>query len=268
VPSLFRQLSQLVGRAQLAGSGAAVVLTLLEVGGQLWFPILTRDLVDELSSGGAHGRTLVLLGAVLVGMAAVGAAARYLLARIGHQVAAGLQRRLTAHLLEQPMRFYDQRSTGELVSRVTSDCTRIADLIAEHMMTALSGSLLLIGSVVVLCVLDARLTLVLFGLVAAAFVVSLPVVRRTEAIARAQQDRIAGISALLTQLFSEIRMVKAHVAEEHEIGRTSSAIEEVVRTGIRAARLKVVLEPIVGLAITAPLLTILATAACGSCGAT
>ncbi|MDA8019668.1 MAG: ABC transporter ATP-binding protein/permease [Thermoanaerobaculia bacterium] len=255
----FRSLWRLIriGEPPAALLAFALFLALLEIGGSLWFPILTRDLVDQLGAEAFRAATVWLLAAVLVAASIVGALARFLLSKVGLRLTAKLQSRLLSRVLRQKMTFYDQRTTGELVSRVTSDSDSVSDLIATQVANFVSGVLLLVGSAVVLWFLDVQLTLVLVSMIVAAFVFSLPVLLKLESIGRDQQDKLASFSSLLTQVLSEVRLIKAYSAEEREIGRGRHEIEGLRDVGLRAARIQVALEPIMGLSITLALIAIL-----------
>jgi len=235
----------------------ALLLALVEVAGTLWFPILTRDLVDVLGEGGEIGNIIWLLGTALVTLAIAGGLGRYFLAKVGQTVVQTLRQRITAKLVHQPVSFFDKRASGELASRVVNDSTVISSLITQQALNFVSGVLLLVGSAVVLLLLDVKLTLVLFGLVLLAFLFTLPIVLKMEAIGRDTQDKTASLTGILTQVFAETRLVKAFIAENREKERCGDEISALYKLGLRAARINVALEPIMSLALTLSIISIL-----------
>ncbi|NNC24944.1 hypothetical protein HKX41_12440, partial [Salinisphaera sp. USBA-960] len=74
-----------------------------------------------------------------------------------------------------PVSSFDRESSGERVSRVVRDCESISELIARQAVNLLTGVLLLAGSIVVLLLLDVRLTLALIGSIGAAFAIMIPI---------------------------------------------------------------------------------------------
>jgi ATP-binding cassette subfamily B protein AbcA/BmrA len=235
----------------------AMLLALMEVAGTLWYPILTRDLIDVLGAGGDVENIVWLLGSALVTLAIAGGVGRYLLAKVGQSVVQTLRQDLTAKLVHQPVSFFDRQASGELASRVVNDATVISSLITQQAINLVSGVLLLVGSAVVLFLLDVNLTLVLFGLIFIAFLFTLPIVMKMEAIGRKTQDKTASLTGILTQIFTETRLVKAFIAENREKERCGAETSALFKLGLRGARINVALEPIMSLAISISLISIL-----------
>ncbi|WP_051546992.1 ABC transporter ATP-binding protein [Lysobacter capsici] len=227
------------------------------VAGSLWFPIQTKHLIDQFNGGGIDLRQVALVAAVLTGGAAAGALSAYMLARVGYQVVAALRVALVEKLLRLPVASFDSESSGERVSRVVRDCEAISELITKQTINLVTGVLLLGGSVVVLLLLDVPLTLTLLGSVVAAFVVMIPIAFLLDGLSRRTQDRVARMSGILTHIFQEIRLVKAFTAEAHERRRSVEEIEDLKRLGLKTARISVVLEPLMGLAMTLAIIIIL-----------
>jgi len=235
----------------------AGLFVVIEIAGTLWFPILTRDLVDFLGEGKQFGALLWQLLGVLLSLAIAGGISRFLLAKAGQAVVRTLRTKIASKLIHQPVRFFDKQASGELASRVVNDSTVISTLVTTQIMNLISGVLLLVGSAVVLLILDVRLTLVLFGLIFAAFLVIIPIAMKMEAIAKSTQDKTASLTGILTQVFSEMRLVKAFLAEDREIRRSKVEIAALYKLGIRDAKVSVALEPIISLAMTLSIISIL-----------
>ncbi|KRB04188.1 ABC transporter ATP-binding protein [Lysobacter sp. Root690] len=245
------------GRPSIATFSVAVLAALGSVAGSLWFPIQTKHLIDQFNGGGIDLRQVALVAAVLTGGAAAGALSAYMLARVGYQVVAALRVALVEKLLRLPVASFDSESSGERVSRVVRDCEAISELITKQTINLVTGVLLLGGSVVVLLLLDVPLTLTLLGSVVAAFVVMIPIAFLLDGLSRRTQDRVARMSGILTHIFQEIRLVKAFTAEAHERRRSVEEIEDLKRLGLKTARISVVLEPLMGLAMTLAIIIIL-----------
>nr|UDM84267.1 transporter [Paracoccus alcaliphilus] len=238
--------------------GIATLASIGSVAATLGFPVLTRELVDQMAGSGFQARTLVLLAGTLLAANVLAAAAGWMLARVGSDVVARMRATLLDRLLHLPVSTLDRNDTGDTVSRVISDCQSISELVSRQAVNLLTGVLMLIGSVVVLLMLDARLTAMLIGSLALAFAIVIPLSSMLDGLSRRIQDRNARLSGLLTHVFSEIRLVKASAAEDREQRRGASEIEELRKLGVRVAGVHSALEPIVGMAMTAATVAILA----------
>jgi ATP-binding cassette subfamily B protein AbcA/BmrA len=232
-------------------------MSLLSVAGTLGVPVLTRRLIDELTSGAHDHASILLLAAVMFGSAAASALTSYVLSRVGYDVIAGLRVALIDKLLKLPVASFDHDSTGERVSRVLNDCQAISELATRQVINLLRGVLVLAGSIVVLLLLDVRLTVTMFGCLVLAFGVAIPVSTLLEDLARRTQDRTAQLGGILTHVLSEIRLVKAFTAEARELERSRLEVQDIRRLGIKAEKISAVLAPLISLSVTAAILVIL-----------
>ncbi|TGX54996.1 ABC transporter ATP-binding protein [Sphingomonas gei] len=241
----------------------AALLTLVEVGGTLGFPLLTRTIVDGsgqmAATGGLFGRPVIVqLVLVLLAAAAAAAVARYLTSRAGLSLGARLRSAAIERLVAAPVTYLDGLASGEVTSRVINDTKAVAQLISRESLNAASAVLLLAGAALVLFSMDAALAGILFGVIGAAFLAMLPVMLTMAAVAYRTQDETAKLSGRLTQVFAEMRMVKTFGAEERERRRADTGIFALFALGCRSARIEAALSPVMTLAVTISLVTILA----------
>jgi ATP-binding cassette subfamily B protein AbcA/BmrA len=250
------------GRPRLKLLAAGLVVLLIETAATLCYPVLTRDLIDGLSSEASglgailSSTTLQLLVVTLTVSALAAAACRYLLSKVGLDMVATLKKRLVGELLTKPTAYFDERESGEHVSRVNNDAGTISKLVSDAVPNLVSGILMLIGSAIILFILDAKLAAVLFGIIFAAFCLMLPAVAGMAKVTVDQNNSIARLTARLTQLFGNIRLVKAFTAERLEQTRASGEIDNLFGHGLRASRMLCLLQPIVTMAMTFALVSI------------
>lgn len=246
-------------RAVIAG---AILISLIDVAATLAFPVITRDLIDQVgSSAGGPAALLgtgrvVLLAAVLLGGALCGAVSSYLLARAGLSILRTMQARLFDSVTARPVAFFDGQESGALVSRIANDTRVLAQLLTTGIAGLVTGTLLLLGSVVVLTFLDGALTAMIFGIVLATFALMTPMIVRLSSVSKAINAHTADVAATLARTFSGIRLIKAFTAEPIERRRVGEQLGEVETSGRLLARTQAILSPANGLAVTAALVLI------------
>lgn len=245
------------GRPSVAAMISATVIAAIGVGCSLVFPLLTRRVVDTAGEGGLISETMSLLIAALLAATAFNALSALLLARVGHNIVANLRQRLSDKMLRLTIPAFDRESSGERVSRVMRDCESISALTTTQTVNLITGVMMLAGVVVVLYSLDTTLTLTLLGSLLAAFAVLIPISMLLDGLSRRVQDESAVLSGKLTQIFGEIRLVKAFTAEDRESSRIGRALESLRRLGIRTSMVNTTLEPVIQLAMTVAIVTIL-----------
>lgn len=248
----YAKISHLLGvvppkRNLLIGAG---VFAIGEITATISFPLVTREIVDQFGVGLPIFELVALLSTVLVFRAITGALSRYLLAKAGHDVVKRLRKKIATNLIMQPLAEVEQFSKGELTSRIVNDTTAISNLFTVELINFVTGLLLLFGAAIVLFYLDEALTLLLFGVLTSAFAVIVPVSRKMKSVAKDTQDKTAALSGVLTQVFSEIRLVKSFVAEKSEVARCEREITALHDLGLRSAKISVSLAPIIQFAVT------------------
>ncbi len=236
---------------------SASIIMLLETAAALWIPILTRDLIEEAGTGVVPTTVLTTLVIVLLVQAAVSGISIYLLSKAGEKMTAFLRNALFGRLVRLPMKFHDNTEAGSLVSRTISDTASVQSLLTEHAVSLIGGVVTMIGAIVIMCLLDWRLTLVLFSSVLFGMLLILPIGFMMQAIGRDVQDSLASFSGRLTAILSEIRLLKASCAEELECENAAESVDKLRKLGLKEARILAVLGPVVTLAITGAMVVIL-----------
>ena len=235
----------------------ATVFALVETAASLWVPLITRDLIGEAGAGIVPRPLIVQLVIVILGQAIVSGVGLYLLARAGEIMTADLREQLVERLLQLPMPFHDEAQSGELTSRAMSDTVTVKSLLTVEAVGLLASILAMIGAIVILWVLDWRLTLVLFGCSLAGLLLILPIASRLTAIGKDVQDGQAKLSGRLAGVLAEMRLVKASSAEQQELARASGSINDLKHLGYREARIMAALGPTMTLAMSGAMVAIL-----------
>ena len=235
----------------------AFVLSLVETGAALWIPMLTKDMVEGTQTGNLPMGVLSFLVAVLVVQAVVSGFSLYCLASAGQHLTASLRNLLFGRLLRLPLGFHDRSESGKLVSRTVSDTTTVQSLLTDNAISFVMGIVSMIGAIVILCLLDWKLTVVLFSTVVVSLLLVLPVTALLMGVGRDVQEALAKFSGRLAEILGDIRLVKASVAEQEESRRANDSILSLRSLGLKEAKIYALLGPAVSLAMTGALVIIL-----------
>lgn len=142
--------------------GVAMLLTLGTTAVSLMVPLFTKNLVNDFTLDSLNALTItILVGAILL-QAISGGLSIYLLNRIGQTVVAGIRDQLWKKLLVLPINYFDEHPSGETVSKMTNDTTIVKTLISDHLASFIAGIISIIGSIIVLFILDWRMTTAMF----------------------------------------------------------------------------------------------------------
>ncbi|WP_144555845.1 ABC transporter ATP-binding protein [Bacillus sp. X1(2014)] len=223
----------------------------------LFVPLFTKNLINDFSlSSLSRGRIILLVSALII-QAVVSGISIYLLNHIGQSVVAGIRDRLWKKLLVLPIPFYDENQTGETVSRMTNDTAVVKGLITDHLANFLSGTISIIGSIIVLLLLDWKMALLMFIALPLAAVILMTLGRRMHQVSKGMQTETAQFTSVIQQVLSEIRLVKASNAEEIEYKNGKSGITKLFQYGLKEAKIQALISPLIGLVIMVLLVVIL-----------
>ncbi|MCG1010813.1 ABC transporter ATP-binding protein [Salinicoccus sp. ID82-1] len=225
---------------------AGIFLTLIGTIGSLIVPLLTQSFIDGYDTELFSTGLIALIIAVFVLSAALDGVAYYILARIGQTIILRLRERVWDKFLKLPIRYFDQTKSGESVSRVVNDTAIIKDLITSHFPQLISGIISVIGAVIILFILDWRMSLIMFIAVPVSLVIIMPLGRKMSRISRALQDETAAFTGVIQETLSEMRLVKSFNGEAYERKRGRTGIRSLYGYGMKEATINAFLSPIMG----------------------
>jgi ATP-binding cassette, subfamily B, bacterial len=150
----------------------------------------------------------------------------YLVGWVGQRVLQDLRIQLFAHLQTLSVGFYSRRQAGVLISRLTNDVQALDQLVSDGVVTLFGSTLTLVGTAVILLVLDLELALLTF-LVFPVLALGSLAFRIVSANAyRATREKVAAITAYLQETLSGIRVVRTFAQEPRHLERFDELNEE------------------------------------------
>ncbi|MCP4570881.1 MAG: ABC transporter ATP-binding protein [bacterium] len=223
-------------RGQKLHIAAALVLMLAATGISLAVPLAAGSLVDTFGSELAtvpRGRTLVVLGGLLVAQLIGSFLFTVVSSRLGLRTVTRLRKRVYAHLLELPSLFFTGQKAGDLSSRVTSDVGSIQYMLTDGLV-ALSRSLLtLAGALILMLGINPRLTVVVLLLIPSTILLVRIFGRRLQKLSRRMYDDLGRINSHVQETVSAIRSLKVYNNQNHEQGRFADRVDSYRDAGIR-----------------------------------
>ena len=149
----------------------------------------------------------------------------YFLAVAGEGVVADLRSGLFGHLLSLSTRFFENRKTGEITSRLTSDISTVQGAVSTALAQLVNQLVFLLGSVVLIFVTNWRLSLLMLAVVPVVVLGAAFFGRRLRAVSKAFQDRVADANASAEEAISGIQVVKSFTAEALEAERYAQQVQ-------------------------------------------
>ncbi|MDX8361168.1 MULTISPECIES: ABC transporter ATP-binding protein [Bacillaceae] len=235
----------------------AMVMSIFSTIVSLAIPLFTKNLVDQFSLSSFNQIHVVLLIVAFVIQAIAGGVSLYLLSYIGQSIVAKIRERLWKKLLVLPIRYYDQNRTGDTISRMTNDTAVVKELITDHLTNFVTGVISIIGSVAILLYLDWKMTLIMLLVVPVSLFILLPLGRQMYKISKDLQDETAKFTTVLSQVLSEVRLVKVSNAESIELENGRRGINNLFKFGLKEAKVQALIAPLMSFVLMALLVVIM-----------
>ncbi|TAE57751.1 MAG: ABC transporter ATP-binding protein [Nostocales cyanobacterium] len=168
------------------------------------------------------------------------------MARTALRVAFYLRQQVYSHLQKLNLSYFETAKAGDLSYRLTEDVDRVGEVVNKLFHDFVPCVLQLIAIPIYMIYLNWQLTL--------ATVIVAPIMgvligwfgERLRKYSLKSQNRISDLSAILTEVFSGIRLIQAFAAESYEIARFSHEAERTLKAKYSAEKLKAIQIPIVG----------------------
>ncbi len=157
----------------------------------------------------------------------------YLVSSISERLVANIRKQVYAHLQTLSLMFFHRRRTGEIMSRVTTDVVVVQNGLTTNVLTLLQQVVTLIGSFVIIVLIDWRLTLLIMTLVPLVILSAMFFGRRFRGLTRDVQEELGEVNTILEETLSAMRVVKSFAREPYEIQRFHEGVEKAFRIAIQ-----------------------------------
>jgi ATP-binding cassette, subfamily B, bacterial len=210
------------------------------------------DWLAERMPGDALG-VLNVAAAAVIAIAAIGALSSYtekfLSTTVAKHVGYELRHMLYHHVQRLSLSFYEQRKTGDMVVRLTSDIDATEDLISSAALGIALNLLTLAGMMAVMFYLDWRFSLIGLSVAPLLFVIVYRLTRGIKNATRAVKRKESELASVVQESIASVRVVKAFAREDFEEQRLDQQSQESVALSLRARSMKARLPPLVDILV-------------------
>ncbi|MDO6444802.1 ABC transporter ATP-binding protein [Colwellia sp. 1_MG-2023] len=243
---------------------AFVYLALLVIGAtglELILPLYSSYLVDSIGSDGIETYIIIGLIVIVLTTAILEAFLGWYGGKIGHTISLNLRYSLIGRLLSCQTQSMDQEHSAELSARVINDSKEVKSVLAEDLIGLLSGVISLVAVIVIMFILDWRLTLVLVSCVLLGFIIITPIALMMNNIGQAQQTAEANLLKYVTEWLRYGKLIKSHNAASQMQHQSKQLLDASFKHEMRATKVMSLIGPIANLVLMISMIAILAFSA-------
>ena len=238
---LFKKLSWPVGLIIIA----VLISSLGSITG-LVVPFFTGKLVDKFYFENINWMFITAFISIFIINALFSGIGLYLLSKIGEKIIYAIRSVLWKHIIHLKMPFFDKNESGQLMSRLTDDTKVINEFISQKLPNLLPSVLTIIGSLIMLFVMDWQMTLLTFITIPIFVLIMIPLGKIMQNISKKTQTEIANFSGLLGRVLTEMRLVKVSRTEKTELNNAHKNLQEIYFLGLKQAKITAIIQPISG----------------------
>ena len=228
----------------LVGAMLAVVVFGTACG--VWAPTLQSDAIDIIGGvkEGVLGGTLILMFVIYLFYSASQFLQDYISARLSQHVVKRIREELFGKLIDIPVKYLDQHSHGDVMSRMTNDVENISTTISQSLPSLFSGVLTVIGTVAVMLWYCWQLTLLSMLTVALTIVITKLLSGKIREYSRRRQRLLGLLNGSVEEIVSGYRTVVAYNHQDASIWEFRETSDELTKAGIRINALGGIFGPI------------------------
>jgi ABC-type multidrug transport system fused ATPase/permease subunit len=157
----------------------------------------------------------------------------YLFSVAGERIVARLRERVYGAIMDQEIAFFDERRTGDLTSRLSSDTATLRAAVTTNLTQLVRDGSIALGGIAILLATSPSLTLVMLALVPPAVMLGLFIGRRIERLSKEVQDALADAGGVAQETIAGIRTVRAFAQERNALTRYAGAVWRAFRISRR-----------------------------------
>ena len=167
-----------------------------------------------------------------------------LMARLSVKVTYNLRERISAKMHRLPINYYDTRSQGEIMSRMTNDVDLISQTLSMNLTALISAVTTIIGVLIMMLSISWLMTLASLVVIPLSMMIMVAVMGKSHVFFSAQQEAMGEVSGIVEETYSAHDVVRAYNSEEDAAQKFSSANKKVYSAAWKAQFMQNIVEPI------------------------
>lgn len=209
----------------------------------LFIPLFYMNVIDEVDLTSIRLKEVIIIVGVFVIQILLGTFCRYMLNYLAQFTIKELRKELWKRTIHLPVEYFDQHTSGELMSQIINDTQVVKSFLSQDLCNAFSGILLLVGTIIVLAIIDWKITLLMGFLILVIIFIVVPLGNLEYKLSKKIQKEIAVMQSGLNRALSDIRMVKFSTAENQEVKMGLIKINSIFRLGVQEGKFMAIVEP-------------------------
>ena len=168
----------------------------------------------------------------------------FVMAKTSQQVVYDMRRQVDEKLSRLPLKYFDGRTHGEILSRVTNDIDTISTTLSQGLTQVISSVVMLVGILVMMFTISWVITLVALVALPLSFILIQIIVKRSQKFFKGQQQEIGHVNGHVEEMYGAHTVVKAFGKESESVAKFDEINERLYTVGWKAQFLSGIMMPL------------------------
>ena len=236
---------------------AATLSTIFTVVTPVVMGLIITSLYEDVSTGIQSGAGIVINTAyitkiliILATLYVLGALFNYiqqiLMASVTQDTVYDLRKDINEKLSRLPLRYFDSRTHGEILSRVTNDIDTISRTLQQSITQLITSVLTLIGVVTMMIIISPVMTLILIVTLPLSIFITKNIAKKSQLFFADQQRALGDLNGHVEEMYTGHKVVKAFGYEKRSINKFVGINDELYEAGWKAQFVSGIIMPLMG----------------------
>jgi ATP-binding cassette subfamily B protein len=185
---------------------------------------------------------LILIGLYLLS-AGFSFVQQYVMAGVAQKTVYSMRRDLNDKLARLPLKYFDSRTHGEIMSRVTNDIDTVSTNLQQSMTQLITSLCTIIGVLIMMLTISPMLTLITIVTLPLSFIVTVTLAKRSQKYFAGQQKELGDLNGHVEEMFTGHKIVKAFRHEDQSISQFTEVNDRLYNVGWKAQFVSGILFP-------------------------
>ncbi len=169
---------------------------------------------------------------------------QYLMAGVAQKTVYDLRKEVNAKLSRLPLKFFDSRTHGEILSRVVNDVDNISSTLQQSLTQLITSVVTLLGVIVMMLTISPLMTLIVFITLPLSFLVTKAIAKRSQGYFVGQQKSLGELNGHVEEMYTGHKIVKAFGHEKKSVAQFHAINEKLYESGWRAQFISGIIMPL------------------------
>lgn len=190
------------------------------------------------------GQILLSVMALYLVSAAFSLIQGFVMTGISNDVSYSLRKEISQKINRMPMKYFESRTYGEVLSRVTNDVDMLQQGISQSITQLITSVTTLIGVLIMMIAINGWMTLAAFLILPVSMLIITTVMKRSQKFFRDQQSYLGDVNGQVEEIYSGQNVVKAFNKEEDVVNEFEKANKKLYESGWKAQFFSGMMMPI------------------------